>query len=65
MSAAISLDDFIIVSFTTGDGNAVSTFVWEKMRTTLVPSINAIATVLLVMTVSLSALALRLSRHRT
>jgi spermidine/putrescine transport system permease protein len=65
VSAAISLDDFIIASFTIGGGNTVSTFVWGKMRTTLDPSINAIATVLLVMTVGLSALALRLSRYRT
>ena len=64
VSAAISLDDFIIASFTIGGGNTVSTFVWGKMRTTLDPSINAIATVLLVMTVSLSTLALRLSRYR-
>lgn len=64
VSAAISLDDFIIASFTIGGGNTVSTFVWSKMRTTLDPSINAIATVLLVMTVGLSALALRLSRYR-
>jgi spermidine/putrescine transport system permease protein len=64
VSAAISLDDFIIASFTIGGGNTVSTFVWGKMRTTLDPSINAIATILLVMTVSLSALALRLSRYR-
>jgi spermidine/putrescine transport system permease protein len=64
VSAAISLDDFIIASFTIGGGNTVSTFVWGKMRTTLDPSINAIATVLLVMTVGLSALALRFSRYR-
>ncbi len=64
VSAAISLDDFIIASFTIGGGNTISTFVWGKMRTTLDPSINAIATVLLVMTVGLSALALRFSRYR-
>jgi spermidine/putrescine transport system permease protein len=64
VSAAISLDDFIIASFTIGAGNTISTFVWGKMRTTLDPSINAIATTLLVMTVSLAALALRVSRYK-
>jgi spermidine/putrescine transport system permease protein len=64
VSAAISLDDFIIASFTIGGGNTLSTFVWGKMRTTLDPSINAIATILLVLTVGLSALALRLARYR-
>jgi spermidine/putrescine transport system permease protein len=64
VSAAISLDDFIIASFTIGGGNTLSTFVWGKMRTTLDPSINAIATILLVLTVGLSALALRVSRYK-
>ena len=47
IAAAISLDDFIIASFTLGGGNTLSTFVWGQMRTTLDPSINAIATILL------------------
>eukprot|EP01036_Dinobryon_divergens_P014351 gene14351-biopygen12733 len=64
VSAAISLDDFIIASFTLGGGNTISTFVWGNMRTTLDPSINAIATILLLLTIGLSALALRLSRYR-
>ena len=64
VSAAISLDDFIIASFTIGGGNTISTFVWGKMRTTLDPSINAIATILLLLTVGLSAIALRVSRYQ-
>jgi spermidine/putrescine transport system permease protein len=64
VSAAISLDDFILASFTIGGGNTISTYVWGKMRTTLDPSINAIATILLVLTVGLSAIAHRLSRYR-
>ena len=64
VAAAISLDDFIIASFTIGGGNTVSTFVWGKLRTTLDPSINAIATVLLALTLSASALALWLTRYR-
>ena len=64
IAAAISLDDFIIASFTLGGGNTVSTFVWGKLRTTLDPSINAIASILLALTLGASALALRLSRYR-
>jgi spermidine/putrescine transport system permease protein len=64
VAAAISLDDFIIASFTIGGGNTVSTFVWGKLRTTLDPSINAIATILLVLTLGASAIALRLTRYR-
>ena len=64
IAAALSLDDFIIASFTIGGGNTLSTFVWGKIRTTLDPSINAIATILLVLTVGITALALRLTRYR-
>jgi spermidine/putrescine transport system permease protein len=64
VAAATSLDDFIIASFPIGGGNTVSTFVWGKLRTTLDPSINAIATILLALTLGASALALRLTRYR-
>jgi spermidine/putrescine transport system permease protein len=64
IAAAVSLDDFIVASFTIGGGNTVATFVWGKMRTTLDPSINAVATLLILSTVGLSALALRLARYR-
>lgn len=64
IAAAISLDDFIIASFTIGGGNTLSTFVWGKLRTTLDPSINAIATILLLSTIGMSVLALRLTRYR-
>lgn len=64
ISASISLDDFIIASFTIGGGNTLSTFVWGKLRTTLDPSINAIATILLLSTIGMSVLALRLTRYR-
>jgi spermidine/putrescine transport system permease protein len=64
IAAALSLDDFVIASFTLGGGNTLSTFVWGQMRTTLDPSINAIATILLGLTLGLAALALRLSRWR-
>lgn len=61
---ALSLDEFIITVFTIGGGNTLSTFVWGKIKTTLDPSINAIATVILAMTISLTLIALRLTRYR-
>jgi spermidine/putrescine transport system permease protein len=64
IAAAISLDDFIIALFTIGGGNTLSTFVWGKLRTTLDPSINAIATVLIVLTTVTTILALKASRYR-
>jgi spermidine/putrescine transport system permease protein len=64
IAASISLDDFIIASFTIGAGNTLSTFVWGMLRTTLDPSINAIATIILVLTVGSAALALKLTQYR-
>jgi spermidine/putrescine transport system permease protein len=61
---ALSLDEFIVTVFTIGSGNTLSTFVWGKMRTALDPSINAIATVILVITIGCAALALRMTRYR-
>jgi spermidine/putrescine transport system permease protein len=64
IAASISLDDFIIASFTIGAGNTLSTFVWGMLRTTLDPTINAIATIILVLTIGTAALALKLTRYR-
>lgn len=61
---ALSLDEFIITVFTIGSGNTLSTFVWGKMRTALDPSINAIATIILAITIGSAALALRMTRYR-
>jgi len=61
---ALSLDEFIIAVFTIGGGNTLSTFVWGKIKTTLDPSINAIATIVLAMTIGLTLVALRLMRYR-
>jgi spermidine/putrescine transport system permease protein len=64
IAMAISLDDFIIAVFTLGGGNTLSTFIWGKVRTTLDPSINAIACILLVFTVGTTLAALRLTKYR-
>ena len=61
---AISLDEFIVTVFTIGSGNTLSTFVWGKMRTALDPSINAIAAIILLITIGSAALALRATRYR-
>lgn len=64
IALAISLDEFIITFFNLGGGNTLPTFVFGKIRTTLDPTINAIATILIVLTVGSTILALRLSRYR-
>lgn len=64
IALAISLDDFIITFFTIGGGNTLPTFIWGKVRTYLDPSINAIGTILIGLTIASTVVALRLSRYR-
>jgi spermidine/putrescine transport system permease protein len=61
---AISLDDFIITFFTIGGGNTIPTLVWSMVRTSLDPSINASATILIALTIGATLVALRLSQYR-
>jgi len=64
IAMAISLDDFIITFFTIGSGNTIPTLVWSMVRTSLDPSINACATILITLTIGATLVALRLSRYR-
>ena len=64
IALAISLDDFIITFFTIGSGNTLPTMVWGLVRTSLDPTINALATLLLAVSIGSTALALRFSRYR-
>jgi spermidine/putrescine transport system permease protein len=64
IAMAISLDDFIVTFFTIGGGNTLPTYIWGKVRTYLDPSINAIGTILIGLTIASTILALRLSRYR-
>ncbi len=64
IAMAVSLDDVIVTSFTIGAGNTIPTLVLSMVRTTLDPSINASATILITLTIGTTLLALRLSRYR-
>lgn len=64
IALSISLDDFVITFFTIGAGNTLPTLVWGMVRTSLDPTINAIATLLILLSVGSTFLALRLSRYR-
>jgi len=48
-----------------GGARTGAPFIWNPLRKTLEPSINGIATILLVLTVGISAVALRLARYRS
>lgn len=64
IALALSIDDFIIASFTIGTGNTLPTLVWGMIRTGLTPSVNAIGTLILILTIGSSLIALRLTRYR-
>jgi len=64
IAVALSIDDFIITFFTIGGGNTLPTFVWGMTRTALTPAANAIGTLILLMTVGSTLIALWLTRYR-
>ena len=47
LAFTLSIDDFVITFFTIGAGNTLPTLVWGMVRTSLDPTINAIATLLI------------------
>lgn len=64
IAMALSLDDFVITFFTIGSGNTLPTMVWGLVRTSLDPTINALATLLIAFSVAATTLALHFSRYR-
>ena len=64
IAAALSLDDFVITFFNIGGGNTLPTFVWGFIRTGLRPTVNAIGTTIIVLTVGSTLIALWLTRYR-
>jgi spermidine/putrescine transport system permease protein len=64
IALSLSLDDFVITFFTIGSGNTLPTLVWGLVRTTLDPTINAIATLLLALSIGSTILALKVIDYR-
>ena len=64
IAMALSVDDFIITFFTIGTGNTLPTLVWGMIRTGLTPAVNAIGTLILLLTIGSTVIALRLTRYR-
>ncbi|HXV26273.1 MAG TPA: ABC transporter permease [Alphaproteobacteria bacterium] len=64
IALSLSLDDFVITFFTIGSGNTLPTLVWGLVRTALDPTINAIASLLLALSIGSTILALKLIDHR-
>jgi spermidine/putrescine transport system permease protein len=64
IALSLSLDDFVITFFTIGSGNTLPTLVWGLVRTTLDPTINAIATLLMALSIGSTILALKVIDYR-
>lgn len=54
---ALSIDEFIITNFVVGANATLPVMIWSQMRTGIAPSVNAIASVILLGTLTLIALA--------
>ncbi len=64
IAMALSLDDFIITFFTISGGNTLPTFIWGMIRTQTDPTINAIATMLIGLTITSSLIAMWVTKYR-
>jgi len=65
IAMAISLDEFIITYYTIGGGLTLPTLIWGMLRRAVDPSVNALATLILLATVGATMLAIRATRYRS
>ena len=64
MAVALSIDDFILTSFTIGGGNTLPILVMSTLRTSVTPVTNAIGTLLIGLSIASTLGALALTRYR-
>jgi spermidine/putrescine transport system permease protein len=64
LAFALSLDDFIITLFNSGQEVTFPLFVWGAARVAVPPQINVMGTMIMGSTVALMALSLILQRRR-
>jgi len=64
ISMSLSLDEFVITSFTIGADQTLPILIWAKLRVGLDPGVNALATMVLTGTLIAGLLSYRLSRVR-
>lgn len=65
LAIALSLDEFVVTWFTIGSNQTVPVLVWGMMRRGVDPSINALATLILVPLVLLASLAYAINRRKS
>jgi spermidine/putrescine transport system permease protein len=64
ISISLSLDEFVITSFTIGPDQTLPVLIWAKLRLGLDPGVNALATLVLSGTLVAGMISYRLSRIR-
>lgn len=64
MAVALSIDDFVLSSFTIGGGNTLPIMVMSTLRTSVTPMTNAVGTLLIALSVTSALGALWLTRYR-
>lgn len=64
MAVALSVDDFILTTFTIGGGNTLPILVMSTLRTSVTPMTNAVGTLLIVLSIASTLSALALTRYR-
>ena len=64
MAVALSIDDFILTSFTIGGGNTLPILVMSTLRTSVTPMTNAIGTLLIALSITSTLSALVLTKYR-
>jgi spermidine/putrescine transport system permease protein len=64
MAIALSIDDFILTTFTIGGGNTLPILVMSTLRTSVTPMTNAIGTMLITLSIASTLTALYLTRYR-
>jgi ABC-type spermidine/putrescine transport system permease subunit I len=68
LAAALSLDEFIVTNFVIGANTTLPVYIWGQMRTGVTPSVNAVASIImiscLILLVTAGLLLLRQSRRQ-
>lgn len=54
---ALSMDEFVITNFVIGANATLPVYIWAQMRTGITPSVNAVSTIVLVVTLALIGFA--------
>jgi spermidine/putrescine transport system permease protein len=61
---ALSLDDFLVTFFTIGGSNTLPTFMWGMLRKGVDPSINVVATLIMLLSVGTTIFGLWVTQYR-